>query len=1155
MVINVQKLKSFSPQKRAQREADFSSADGPVKRAKAHSDVDRTMQELGVSEQLRDLGTEQPFDVQVDEPPSYDVFEDCFPETERDMVDDGLLGEEEAGPSTGRRGSRPRQRRRQDSRPIVIFPTEETYTGTSWEAILLKWHYRLGHICPRYLRKIARRIKGMEELLKIPHSCKMPQCDACLRAKFKRPPLPRATFKRSKQKLHRLHTDMSGFIKQPSLDGGHYYLVFIDDFSNYKWLYILKQKSQFLDALDQLIVRIGKAPHILQPWKILRSDNAGEMCSKEAKEYYRLYRIFHELCNAYQHWQNPRAEAAVGEIGVRARVMLAMAGAKLFYWGFAAHYACDIDNRCLPYKAGSDITCWEAWFGEAPDNSTCYTWGCRAYVYRERKRRVTEPNSHHKKPSKFADAALTGVFLGFAYHLGHKGSVVLLDDMKTLVISTHVTCVEGVFPFKDRKQKGETPAEVFGERLEFMVLDNEQEDDHDLTFTDKDETAIPEKPRDEVARMRTRAQSRPELGAPVELPAPNSEELRAAAEKALEDADNARQDGDQRQEEISRGAGESVARMEEAASESIVPTTHWHESGQYFDEPIGEAGLLAHCAMLASFVASTRGGNGRAGEDVFNSMLSAFLTMTGDPDTYNEAMKLADWEKWKDATDVEWESIREHGTFEWEHPPKGVEIISSRMVYSKKTGKTNQVTRYKARMVARGFQQREGIDFSETFSPTAHPVSVRALVALSAMKGWKLTTSDVRTAYLNAELEKPVYMTPPPGFERDDGKVMKLKKCLYGLKISAKRWHETFVARIKAFGFTAVTSDNCMFKIERAGRDGKIKTLVALIVVDNCLMATDDEELRQDFLKFLREEYTVTDDGELDYFLGVGFDKQQDGSWVATQTAYIERCVDKFGLRNAKPSLVPMERTFTVTQEMINENATPEEIQRFQSIMGCLVYASIWTRPDIAYAVNVLSRYLTRPSNALWKAAKKVLVYLFHTRHLGIRFTSGINFNGLSILSGYVDASDADCLVTRRSTGGHVLFFGSSPTSWKCGQQKLVTLSTAESELVQVSMSIQEIKHMRDLLDNLGFPQETTRLYEDNQATIQMSENSCNRGRTKHMGRRYAFVREAVEDKECVLVYCPTDSNIADIFTKPLAADRFIFLRQLLLNYVGYLPP
>ena len=97
------------------------------------------------------------------------------------------------------------------------------------------------------------------------------------------------------------------------------------------------------------------------------------MCSKEAKEYYRLYRIFHELCNAYQHWQNPRAEAAVGEIGVRARVMLAMAGAKLFYWGFAAHYACDINNSCLPYKAGSNITCWEAWFGKAPNNTQCYT--------------------------------------------------------------------------------------------------------------------------------------------------------------------------------------------------------------------------------------------------------------------------------------------------------------------------------------------------------------------------------------------------------------------------------------------------------------------------------------------------------------------------------------------------------------------------------------------------------------------------------------------------------------------------------------------------------------------------------------------------------------------------------------------------------------
>ncbi len=158
------------------------------------------------------------------------------------------------------------------------------------------------------------------------------------------------------------------------------------------------------------------------------------------------------------------------------------------------------------------------------------------------------------------------------------------------------------------------------------------------------------------------------------------------------------------------------------------------------------------------------------------------------------------------------------------------------------------------------------------------------------------------------------------------------------------------------------------------------------------------------------------------------------------------------------------------------------------------------------------------------------------------------------MVTGFTDASDADCLITRRSTGGHVLFIGPGATLWKVGRQPIVTLSTAESELIQIGMTVQDAKHLRDLLLNLGFPQQTTKIHEDNQAAIQIAENPCHRERTKHMGRRYRFIREAIESGEVVLVYCPTEYNIADIFTKPLGHNRFIHLRSILLGYEGYEP-
>eukprot|EP00961_Rhodomonas_salina_P226761 3066177-Rhodomonas_salina.1 len=217
-----------------------------------------------------------------------------------------------------------------------------------------------------------------------------------------------------------------------------------------------------------------------------------------------------------------------------------------------------------------------------------------------------------------------------------------------------------------------------------------------------------------------------------------------------------------------------------------------------------------------------------------------------------------------------------------------------------------------------------------------------------------------------------------------------------------------------------------------------------------------------------------------------------DGSIIATQTGFIDRVIEKFGMKDAKPSLVPMEQTFRVTEEMIDDNAPPERIKKYQSIMGCCTYIHIWTRPEIGYHVNLLSRYLTRPSETLVKQAKKLLAYLKHTRTLGLRFAKcgpDDYDKGLSMITAYADASDADCLITRRSTGGHVLFIGPGTTLWKIGRQPIVTLSTAESELMQIAMAIQDVKHVRDVLEGLGFPQVNTVINEDNQAAIQIAEN------------------------------------------------------------------
>ncbi len=191
-------------------------------------------------------------------------------------------------------------------------------------------------------------------------------------------------------------------------------------------------------------------------------------------------------------------------------------------------------------------------------------------------------------------------------------------------------------------------------------------------------------------------------------------------------------------------------------------------------------------------------------EEIFHSLFTA----DGEPVDLDEAHGTNEWTKWLEAHYKEWSDLAEHKAIEWAHPwpPDDAEIIHSCEVFKRKLGKDNQLTKYQVRVVAKGFQQTMNISFAETFSPTAQPVSVRLLVAISVANDYVMETADVNTAYLNADLETPVWMRPPKGVKDPEGKgrIIKLHKSLYGLKVSAKNWHRTFVKKIKAFTDTSV---------------------------------------------------------------------------------------------------------------------------------------------------------------------------------------------------------------------------------------------------------------------------------------------------------------------------------------------------------------
>jgi len=374
------------------------------------------------------------------------------------------------------------------------------------------------------------------------------------------------------------------------------------------------------------------------------------------------------------------------------------------------------------------------------------------------------------------------------------------------------------------------------------------------------------------------------------------------------------------------------------------------------------------------------------------------------------------------------------------------------------------------------------------------------------------------------------------------GKVMRLKKGCYGLSQSGRVFYKLLIKTLKDFGLEPASEDECIFVKKRGD-----SILIVATVVDDMLEITNDDELLREFNAYLEKHFIITDNGPMEWFLGVNFRQHPEGGWHASQTAYVERCLRAYGVDDDPGCKTPMLKGFTVSEQDLCDNPDPEVVKLGKQMLGSLGYLTLWTRPDIAFAVNMLARHVLKATPALIEKLRKIFRYLKATKDYGIRIHAHDPLGHGAKLYTFVDASDADCKFTRRSTGGYVIYFNGTPIAWRSARQPLVTLSTAESEYVQATLACQEVLCLRRLFEQLGEPQdEPTLMYEDNKAAIDLSVNPCSRGHTKHMERRWHFVRQCNESGEIMMCKVDGTINPADTFTKALAFEPFVMYRRML---------
>ena len=514
--------------------------------------------------------------------------------------------------------------------------------------------------------------------------------------------------------------------------------------------------------------------------------------------------------------------------------------------------------------------------------------------------------------------------------------------------------------------------------------------------------------------------------------------------------------------------------------------------------------------------------------------------------------------------------------------PGEAKLIDLKLVLAEKFGGSNEFLKAKARLVARGDQMQSGTDYDpfSTTAPSLHYTTLRVLGALAANRGRPLSTSDGTQAYLNATLKEKVFGRLPKELREYtvDGVelIALIVKAIYGLPTSGNAWNQDINAHLTTprseggMGFTRGYADPCFY----TRRDGKEWAYIGL-AVDNCIHLESSDELHMEVLHALQGKYDWVDEGRVNEVPGVlGAKITQDiaaGTVTFSQQGYIEALAAEY------PDLVSPRRVQTPAKEWLEEHVRqalltkgeprdPKLIKWFQRIEGSFIFASIFTRGDICWAVNMLSRAMAYPTEELKIDAIRVLNYLVQTKHLCLTFSKSTYFSartgtpmmrdgteaemgGLSgIFSIDPGTSDSD-FAAGPSVSGHEFRMSGGYVSCGSTKQSSTQLDTASAELVAGSQAVKVGMFLRNLLDDAGLTQTSpTKLYIDNKATVALAHNPMSFSKTKHVARRHHFMRECVEIGDFTVHSIATEFNVSDIFTKALEPKKFKLFRAALMN-------
>ncbi|CAI7743439.1 unnamed protein product [Closterium sp. NIES-54] len=695
----------------------------------------------------------------------------------------------------------------------------------------------MGHVALPILQQLVKN-----EMVAVIHVKGEPDevlgCPTCMQAKFTRYPFS-SSEATAKAPLDEVVMDVVGPLKLGAA-GAEYFLTIVDVYTRMTWVYVLSKKSDVAETVktDWLPMVERQQDRLV---KAIRTDRGGDFLSKEFSLWLKKNDIRHSLTMPYSPAINGIAERANRTITETARGLLIEAGLPDYFWPDAVQSACVAKNRALTHVGEVKWVPYVEWIRKKPKVDMLRVFGCMCMALVPK----------HLRHNKLGAKAIWAVHLGMAQN--SKGWLLWDPFTKKFLVSRDCKFMENLM-YKDWKAENEAKigmrfGEVKGSGLEHVELPLELSSGSTTTRQSSlvnggEEAKDAEEEEEEVQQVSERAPTLPSR-------ATSAPRIRVTP---------------QQRQGLHVPAAEEEGRSKRRTQD---PNRLTYEA---LGKPAKSA--LAGAALIV-------GDDEESDYDECAFVFFSPVEMPGEPATLKEALESSDAEEWKKAMESELKSIEENGTWELVELPEGRKASTSKWLFKIKSDADGNIERYKSRLVAKGYQQKEKVDYKGLFAPVVKPTTLRTLLAGAAINGWVVKQMDVTTAFLNGIVEEEIFMAQPEGFHDGSGRVLKLKKAFYGLKQAPIQWYLKLRGVLEEIGFTPSTADHSLFMLG----EGEQRSFM-VVYVDDILIFSPSSDLVKEVMLKLQDKLKCKALGDVSFYLGLHIERDVEKRHIQAYCDY-----------------------------------------------------------------------------------------------------------------------------------------------------------------------------------------------------------------------------------------------------------------------------